>query len=184
MQIEVNIDYKVDSSFVATCGHDIILACNTGRNSFLRCEAFPHIDIDGVKCAIIGAPETILNAIMREVLDEIPDGTMPKAAYSGPYAVDCPDATRTYTIGGASRLEDVDEYVNDRNNLVLLRFICIKAVCTVRVILRCCTKGDSELRAMIKRYHELGIQVMLHSYTFFVDAWNKDIGNKYIAPVP
>jgi hypothetical protein len=188
LQIEVNIDYKVDSSFVATC---MGMTLNTsmqeypGRNSFLRCEAFPHIGIDGVKCAIIGAPETILNAIMREVLDEIPDGTMPKAAYSGPYAVDCPDATRTYTIGGASRLEDVDEYVNDMKQFGITQVHMHQGSLyrqgDFKVL---CTKGDSELRAMIKRYHELGIQVMLHSYTFFVDAWNKDIGNKYIAPVP
>jgi hypothetical protein len=188
LQIEVNINYKEDSSFVASC---MGMTLNTsmkeypGRNSLLRCEAFTHIGIDNAKCAIIGAPETILNSIMRKVIDEIPNGTMPKGAYSGPYAIDCPDAARVYTIGGALKLEDVDEYVYDMKQFgitqVHLHQGKLYSQGDFKVL---CEGGDFELKKMIERYHEHGVQVMLHPYTFFVDKWEKDIGNKYIAPIP
>ncbi len=188
MNICVDIDYSRDSSFVASC---MAMALNVrmeeypGRNNILHCEAYTHIGLEGAKCAIIGSPEINLNGIMREVLDEIPDGAMPKAAYSGPYAPECSDAARTYTIGGVQTVKQVDEYVSDMRKYGISQVHMHQGGLyrqgDFHVLM---TEGDDALKAMIRRYHELGVQVMLHSYTFFVDRWNRTTGNKYLSPVP
>lgn len=186
--IQTDIDYAAGSSFVSSC---MGMSLNTrmaeypGRNSILSAEAFTHIGIEGVKCAVIGAPETDIIDIMKEVLDEIPDGDMPKGAYSGPYAFRCKDAMRTYTIGGASGLEGVDQYVQDMKKYGITQVHMHQGqLYTQGVFNVLCKNGEAELKAMIDRYHELGVQVMLHTYAFFVDSWGKKIGNKYIAPIP
>ena len=78
----------------------------------LLAEGYTHIGLSPLKAAVIGAPETVLNSVMREVLNAIPDGDMPKAAYSGPYASECPDADRTYTLCTEPiTMDNVDEYI-------------------------------------------------------------------------
>ncbi len=188
MQINVDIPYAIDHSFIATC---MGMTLNTrmqeypGRNRILLGEAFTHIGWSGAKCAIIGAPEPALHSIMKEVLAEIPDGAMPKAAHSGPDALDCPDARRTYTIGGVSSLEEVDDYVDAMKQFGITQVHLHQGGLYRQGDFKVNSPNqDSDLKAIINRYHELGIQVMLHSYTFFIDEWDKKTGNQYLSPIP
>nr|MBQ4318600.1 hypothetical protein [Clostridia bacterium] len=192
IRLEVDIDYKADSSFVATL---MGMSLNTrmreypGRNSLLSSEAFTHIGLPGVKSAIIGAPEPVLNSIMREVLDEIPDGAMPKAAYSGPYACECPDAKRTYTIKGGGLTPDaVDTYIEKLKKFGITQVHIHQGASyfqgDFKVNPNYYPNGIEDFKAVIKKFHDNGIQSMLHSYAFFVQHTKSQTGNKYLAPKP
>lgn len=188
VQISVDINYSTDCSFIASC---MGMSLNTrmreypGRNTRLICESFPHIGMTGAKCAIIGAPEALILGIMKEVVNEIPDGTIPKGLYSGPYASSCCDAARTYTIGGVSSVDKVDEYVNDLKQFGISQVNMHQGVLYRQGDFKVtCENGRNGLKAMINRYHELGIQVILHTYSFFIGNWSEKVGNKYLAPIP
>lgn len=190
--IAVDIDYAAASPFVASL---LALTLNTrmqeypGRNSVLLAEAYTHVGWKGAACAVIGAPEPELNGIMRRVVGSIPDGAMPKAAYSGPFAPDCPDAGRTYSIAtDPITLANVDDYI------VKMKKFGITQVNLHQGTMY--TQGDftvnpayypgglGEFKAVIRRLHENGMQVMLHSYAFFVQTMSLKDGNRYVAPVP
>ncbi len=191
IQIAVDVDYVRDSSYGATLmGMTLRTRMKEypGRNSLLLAEAYTHIGLADVKCAVIGAPEPVLNGIMREVLDEIPDGAMPKAAYSGPYACECPDASRTYTITGVITNDTVDAYVEKMKKFSISQVHIHQGAMYSQGDFTVSTTyfpdGREGFKRMIARLHEHGIQAMLHSYTFFVQSVNAQVGNKYLAPIP
>lgn len=190
--IEVDTDYSEDTSFISTL---MGMTLNTrmkeypGRNNLLLAEAFTHISIDGVKCAVIGAPEPRNNGIMRQVLDEIPSGSMPKSAYSGPYACDCRDADRSYTVSfDALTPDNIDEYIRNIKKFAISQVHMHQG--------KMFSQGDftvnpefypggiNDFKAIIDRLHSEGIQAILHTYTFFVQKTEAEIPNKYLSPVP
>lgn len=189
--IETDVDYNTDSSFVSTLMGMTLktrMLEYPGRNRVLLAEGYTHVGISPVKAAVIGAPEKVLNSIMREVVAEIPDGTMPKAAYSGPYACECRDAERTYTIDGDYIMPDeIDEYINKLNTFGISQ-VNLHQYNMFRhgdfAIGEKYPNGAKDFKAIIDKFHENGIQVMLHSYAFFVQAMNLEKGNKYLAPIP
>ncbi len=190
--IETDIDYNNDSSFVSTL---MSMTLKTrmleypGRNSTLLAEGYTHIGISPVKAAVIGAPESVLNSVMREVIDEIPDGTMPKAAYSGPYASECPDADRTYTLcNDPITMENVDKYIEKLNKfgITQVNFHQSEMFCQGEFAIntKYYPRGIEDFKKVIDYLHSHGIQCMLHTYTFFVQNIADPKGNKYIAPKP
>nr|MBQ4318003.1 hypothetical protein [Clostridia bacterium] len=189
--IEVDIDYNADSSFVATL---MGMSLNThmqeypGRNSVLLSEAFTHIALPGVKSAVVGAPEPVLNSIMREVVNAIPDGEMPKAAYSGPFATDCPYAANTYTIMSQVTLDNVDINIEKCKKFGISQISMHQGGMYTQGDFSVPTtyypNGADDFKAVIKKLHDNGIQVLLHSYTFFVEHVKRQKGNKYITPKP
>ncbi|MBE5867869.1 MAG: hypothetical protein E7293_02775 [Lachnospiraceae bacterium] len=190
--IQVDIDYTTDCSFVASL---MGMTLNTrmceypGRNNCLQAEGYTHIFLEGVKAAVIGAPESELNGIMRQVLDEIPDGTMPKAAYSGPYAKECPDAGRTYTVTSQIlTLENIDDYIDKMEKFAITQIHMHQGNMYYQgdfsVNPESYPGGIDEFKAVITRMHERGIQAILHTYSFCVQHVGKEVGNKYLAPIP
>jgi len=190
--IDVDIDYDHDSSFVASL---LGMSLNThmqeypGRDKRLMSEAFTHIGLPGVKSAVIGAPETVLNPIMRKVVDEIPDGAMPKSAYSGPYASDCPYAEDTYTIRSSPLTsENIDAYIEKLKKFGITQIsmhqgsMYSQGDFTVNPLHY--PNGIEDYKAIIKKLHDNGIKSLLHSYTFFVQQYIAKAGNKYLAPKP
>lgn len=192
VNIVTEIDYNKDSSFVSTLMGTTLktrMKEYPGRNSILLAEGYTHIGISTIKAVVIGAPENVLNSIMREVVDSIPDGTMPKAAYSGPYASDCPDADRTYTLRTEPiTMKNVDEYIEklEKFGISQVNFHQSEMFCQgeFAVNTKYYPNGISDLKKVIDYLHSKDIQCMLHTYTFFVQNIADPIGNKYIAPKP
>lgn len=192
VNIVTDIDYNADSSFVSTL---MTMTLKTrmqeypGRNSTLLAEGYTHIGISPIKAAVIGAPETVLNSVMREVLDAIPDGDMPKAAYSGPYASECPDADRTYTLCTEPiTMDNVDEYIEKLKMFGISQVNFHQGKMFYQGDFHINTdiypEGIEGLKKVIRYLHSKDIQCMLHTYTFFVQNIADEVGNKYIAPKP
>lgn len=192
VNVVTDIDYNKDSSFVSTL-MGVTLKTRMmeypGRNSLLLAEGYTHIGMCPIKAVVIGAPEKSLNTIMRRVVDSIPDGTMPKAAYSGPYASECHDADRTYTLRTEPiTMDNVDEYIEKLKKFGIsqVNFHQSEMFCQgeFTVNTKYYPNGISDLKKVIAYLHSKDIQCMLHTYTFFVQNIADNKGNKYIAPKP
>ena len=115
VNIPVSVDYssyiasdEAAGKFTATL---MGLTCATrmaehpGRNLLLRAEGYPKIGLSGtrghtdrpVRAAIFGAPDGKTRDVMKTVMDEIPDGELPKSKKGGAWGAECADARRTYT---------------------------------------------------------------------------------------
>ncbi|NLD86661.1 MAG: hypothetical protein GX633_00170 [Clostridiales bacterium] len=161
-----------------------------GRNTVLRAEAYPRIGLFSTlkskypaKAAIMAGADCTIRDIMKKVLDEIPDGELPKSDKGGPYAYDCADARRTYTTLSGIRLEEVDNIV-ERLSMFGITQVGIHQGHPYRqgdfVVNRdLYPNGISDFKKVIDRFHSHGIQVGLHPYTFFVSH-----ESSYLTPVP
>ncbi|NLM79088.1 MAG: hypothetical protein GX173_13585 [Ruminococcaceae bacterium] len=161
-----------------------------GRNNLLRAEGYTHIGLLGttrskypVKAAVIGAHDSKIRSIMKRVTDEIPDGELPKSKKGGAYALDCEDARRTYTTLSAVRLEEVDEVCALMKKLGISQ-AGIHQGASYRqgdfvVNTDIYPNGLPDFKKVIDRFHEHGVQVGLHPYTFFVGH-----NSHYLTPVP
>ena len=102
VNIPIDIDYhqyianrEAPELFTATL---MGLTCATrmaehpGRNLMLRAEGYPKIGLWGtrghtdrpVRAAVFGAPDGCIRDIMKRVIEEIPDGELPKSKKGGP----------------------------------------------------------------------------------------------------
>ena len=190
----VDIDYLKDSSFVAS---GMGLSLNTrmaeypGRNSHLAGQVYTHIGTDGAGFVIIGIAEQEQNAVMRSIVDALPFGTLPKGAYSGPYAKDCPDANRTYTIRvDCLTDENIDEYLELLKGFgvtqVNLHQAKMYRTGDFEVFREVYPNGRQDFKRIIDKLHDNGLKVMLHTYAFFIDSYGspEKKGGKYLCPVP
>lgn len=199
VNIEVTTDYSsysldagMDGFTTALMGLTVStrMAEHPGRNTVLSAEGYPHIGLFStkhskypVKAAVIGTRDSNMRATMKIVMDLIPDGELPKSKLGGPWAYDVADARRTYANSGAVSLEKVHEAIAEFKRLGISQvgihqgepysqgdFVFNKEMYP---------GGLEDFKKLIRIYHENGIQVGLHSYTFFV-AHN----SRYLSPVP
>ena len=168
------------------------MAEHPGRNLLLRAEGYPKIGLHGtrghsdrpVRAAIFGAPDGRTRDIMKAVIEEIPDGELPKSKKGGPYALDSRDGRRTYsTISSDIRVQDVPGLIERCRRLRITQLSYHQGGGYVQgdfhLIPGIYPNGDADLHRVMEMLHEAGIQVMLHTYTFFL-AHN----SRYITPVP
>ncbi len=202
VNIPIDIDYhqyianrEAPNLFTATL---MGLTCATrmaehpGRNLTLRAEGYPKIGLKGtrghldrpVRAAVFGAPDGQIRDIMKRVIEEIPDGELPKSKKGGPYALDYKDARRTYMgCPSALRLKDVPAYIEKCKKLGVTQvgfhqgggYTQGDFALNPEIF----PNGESDLKKLVDMFHEAGILIAVHCYTFFV-AHN----SKYLTPVP
>lgn len=191
--LTVDIDYNNDSSFVA-CGMG--LSTNTkmseypGQNIHLAGGVTKNIGIENAAFAIIGVSEDKLNGIMRNVVNSLPFGRLPKSKYSGPFACDCPDADRTYAIRVSPlTLENEDEYIEDLENFGITQVNIHQSQMFRQgdfMLNPEHYKSEDDFKKVIEKLHNHGIAAAVHSYAFFIESYGayKKTGSKYLCPVP
>lgn len=163
-----------------------------GKNQELSATVYTHIGIENAALAVIGIQEDKMNGVMREIVDKIPFGQMPKGAYSGPYAKDCKDANRTYAIRVQPLTDDnIDEYIELLNDFRITQVNFHQAHMFRTGDFEVYNKeiypnGRADLKHIVDKLHQNGINAMVHSYAFFIDAYGnpRDKGGKYLQPVP
>lgn len=197
VNIDLNIDYTNYSLDMETGGFTGCLMGLTistrmkeypGRNSHLRAEGYPHIGLFStqnseypVKAAVIGIADSKMRDTMKKVTNIIPDGEIPKSKLGGAYAYDVKDARRTYTT--LMDINDTDKIIPNLKQLGITEIGVHQGPAykqgdfTINSELY--PGGIEEFKKKIKIYHENGIRVNLHTYTFFLDHTCK-----YITPVP
>ncbi len=199
VNIEVDMDYStysldtgVDGFAASLMGLTVStrMAEHPGRNTVLSAEGYPHIGLFStahskypVKAAVIGIRDSRMRDVMKQVVAIIPDGEIPKSRLGGPWAYDCTDARRTYANSGAVSLDKVHDAIAQFKRLGISQvgihqgapysqgdFVVNKEMYP---------GGLEDFKKLIRIYHENGIQVGLHSYTFFVGH-----NSRYLSPEP
>ena len=164
-----------------------------GDNRSLVASAYPHIGITSTKrsknpakAAIFAAPKKLVREIERDILNEIPNGEIPKSKLGGPYA-DCAEsiARGDYFIlmHDTATLENVDEIIAEMRRFGLTQ-ITLHHNSHYRQgdFLPCTAKfpnGAPDFKSVVDRFHQNGIKVGLQTYSFFLSK-----SSKYLAPVP
>lgn len=199
VNMEVNIDYSsysleegIGGFTTALMGFTVStrMAEHPGRNTVLRAEGYPHVGLFStrrsnypVKAAVLGIRDCEMRSLMKQVMDLIPDGELPKSRLGGPWAYDAPDGRRTYANSGALRLDEVQDAIKDFKRLGISQVGIHQGKPYTQGDFEVCRDmypgGLEDFKKLIRIYHQNGIQVGLHCYTFFV-AHN----SKYLSPVP
>lgn len=197
VDIEVDMDYGLEPSFAASC-LSMTLATRMeeypGQNTKLYAEAFPHIGLTGTlhsnhpaKAAVIGAPESRLRSIMKQVIRDIPDGELPKSETGGPYGSEIELGKCTYTIiSSPVTMDNIDEVITAMKKFGIKQANLHQGAMyrqgDFQVNEQAYPGGKEQFKAVIRRFHEEGMIVGLHSYTFFLaTAESRSI---YTTPVP
>lgn len=183
VDVEVGIDYDNEPSFVASC---MSMTLGTrmeeypGQNKKLYAEAFPHIGLTKTlrsdhpaKAAIIGAPEPLLRQMMKNVIEEIPDGELPKSKTGGPYGCEIGLGKCTYTIlGSPVTMDNIDEVITAMKKFGIKQANLHQGAMyrqgDFQVSEKAYPGGKEQFKAVIKRFHDEGMIVGLHTYTFFL----------------
>ncbi|MBE6930165.1 MAG: hypothetical protein E7463_07800 [Ruminococcaceae bacterium] len=163
-----------------------------GDNTILRAEAYPHIGLfstrqsqNPAKAAVIGSPYQALRGIQRAVLDEVPDGELPKSRRGGPYSdLAAEDARRTYTLFTESvTMDNVEEVIAAMHRFGVSQINLHHYGHYVQGDFRCEEKpfpgGVADFKKVVDRFHEEGMLVGLQPYTFFLSP-----RSTYVSPVP
>lgn len=162
-----------------------------GDNRVLRAEAFPAIGLFGsdrspypAKAAVIGCCKERLRGIEKAVLDEIPDGELPKSSKGGPYAdTDKEGAMGTYTIFTETvTMDNVEDIIAQMKRFRISQINLHHMGHYVQGDFRCFDQfpaGVADFKKVVDRFHEEGMLVGLQTYAFFVSP-----RSKYVCPVP
>jgi len=163
-----------------------------GDNRKLIASAYPHIGLFSTKrspypakAAVIGAPDQLLRSIERQVLDEIPDGELPKSKKGGPYAdLAAKEAQGTYAIFmDTVTLNNIDTVLDEMKRFGINQVNLHHYGHYIHGDFRCEEKyfpnGVADFKKVVDRFHENGILVGLQPYSFFVMP-----RSKYVTPVP
>lgn len=196
VNIPIDIDYHqyiansvAQTYFTATL---MGLTCATrmaehpGRNLTLRAEGYPKIGLKGtrghtdrpVRAAVFGAPDGKIRDIMKAVIEQIPDGELPKSKKGGPYAIDCGEGRDTYiTLHSNFKAEDVPSVVEKCRTLGIRQISYHQGSGYIQgdfaLNKGLFPNGEEDFKAMMDGLHAAGLKVLLHSYTFFVSALSR-----------
>jgi len=169
------------------------MAEHPGDNRLLIASAYPHIGLTSTKrsknpakAAFFAAPKSLVREIEREILDEIPNGEIPKSNLGGPYADRAVDLARgDYFIlmQDTATLENVDSIIAEMRRFGLTQ-ITLHHNSHYRQgdFLPRETefpKGVTDFKAVVDRFHQNGIKVGLQTYSFFLSK-----ASGYVSPVP
>lgn len=163
-----------------------------GDNRALVASAYPHIGLFSTarspypaKVAFFAAPKAEVRAIERAILDEIPDGEIPKSPLGGPYADRAAGAARgDYFIlmRDTATLENVDSIIEEMKRFGLSQITLHHYTHYFQGDFGCRKElkgGLDEFKAVVDRFHEAGMLVGLQTYSFFVVP-----DSSYVTPVP
>ncbi len=163
-----------------------------GDNRALVASAYPHIGLLSTarstypaKAAFFAAPKGEVRMIEREILDEIPDGELPKSSLGGPYADRAAKAARgDYFIlmQDTATLENVDSIIEEMRRFGLTQITLHHYAHYLQGDFGCRKElkgGIEEFKAVVDRFHEAGMLVGLQTYSFFVVP-----ESSYVTPVP
>ncbi|MBR6729219.1 MAG: hypothetical protein IKL80_03565, partial [Clostridia bacterium] len=163
-----------------------------GDNRMLVASAYPHIGLFATrrspypaKAAVIGAHVNQLRSIERLVLDEIPDGELPKSKKGGPYAdLAAKEAQGIYSIFmDTVTLENIDTVLAEMKRFGINQVNLHHYGHYIHGDYRCETKffpnGMADFKKVVDRFHEEGILVGLQPYSFFVMP-----RSTYVTPIP
>ena len=169
------------------------MAEHPGDNRNLIASAYPHIGIFSTKrskypakAAVFSAPRCEVRRIEKEILDEIPNGELPKPKTGGPYADTVKeDARADYYI----LMQDTATLDNADSLIAEMKRFAIKEITLhhnthyrqgdFTPIKSAFPDGASDFKAVVDKFHENGIKVGLQSYSFFLAR-----SSSYISPVP
>lgn len=163
-----------------------------GDNRMLVASAYPHIGLFKTKrsefpakAAIIGAPESKICVIERKILDEIPDGELPKSKKGGPYAeLAQKEAQGTYSIFmDTVTMDNIDTVLAEMKrfgiNQVNLHHYGHYIHGDYRLNEKFFPNGMADFKKVVDRFHDEGILVGLQPYSFFLVPQST-----YVSPVP
>lgn len=163
-----------------------------GNNRELIASAYPHIGLYSTnkspypaKAAFFAAPAEKVREIEREILDEIPDGEVPKSSLGGPYSDRAAEKARgDYFIlmQETATLENVDAIIADMRRYGITQITLHHYGHYLQGDFGCRNTvpgGMEEFKAVVNRFHENGILVGLQTYSFFVVP-----DSSYVTPVP
>lgn len=163
-----------------------------GDNRMLIASAYPHIGLYSTKrspypakAAVIGAPKYALRDIEKLVLEEIPDGEIPKSSKGGPYADSVSEEAKgIYSLFIKTvNMDNIEKAIADmkRFNIkqVNLHHYGHYIQGDFRYIEDDFTNGKEEFKSVVDRFHEEGILVGLHTYAFFLST-----KSTYVTPIP
>jgi len=192
------VNIELDDASEAFVGSLLSMTLSTqmqehpGDNRLLIASGYPRIGLFStkrsnfpVKAAVIGAPVDLLRGIQREVLDEIPDGELPKSRKGGPYAdLAKKEAEETYTIFSETvSLDNVDSLIADMKRFAVKQINIHHYGHYIQGDFRCYEKhfpnGAEDLKKVVDRFHQAGILVGLQTYAFLLGP-----KSRYITPVP
>ena len=169
------------------------MAEHPGDNRKLIASAYPHIGLFSTarskhpaKAALFCAPRALVRGIERDILDEIPDGEIPKSDLGGPYADLARDTAREdyfILMQDTATLENVDSIIEEMRRFGLTQ-ITLHHNSHYRQgdFLPKADKfpnGVEDFKAVVDRFHENGIKVGLQTYCFFLSR-----SSSYVTPVP
>ena len=124
----------------------------------------------GGRAALVGCPRASLREIIKKVVAASPE--LPSSPVGGPWALEAPDNQGSYIIGSLApdQVEGWIELIHafgfnqfDFHGGKPFRFG------DFRLDPELYPEGRATLKGMIDRFHEAGIKVGLHSYSFFID---------------
>lgn len=138
-----------------------------GPTSALGASCLKRVGFAGAKVALIGCPQSELRDIMKEVVSEAED--LPHSPVGGPWALDGPDNYRSYLFNfDGITLENVGEWIRLAKSLGItqidfhggtsFRFGDCRPNPSIY------PNGFDDLKAVIDKLHEAGIQAGLHTY--------------------
>ena len=164
-----------------------------GDNRNLVASAYPHIGLFSTnrspypaKAGFFVAPTNRVREIERKILDEIPDGEVPKSRLGGPYSDTCKDDARgDYFIlmTDTATLDNVDKIVEDMKKLGLTQVNLHHFTHYRQGDFKCLPdkfpNGVGDFRAVVDAFHSHGMKVGLQTYSFFVVPTSS-----YVSPIP
>ena len=141
-------------------------------SSHLRAVCHSRIGLTGARAALVASPTEHLRDALKEAVSGAPD--VPKSSVGGPWALDEPRNTGSYVFNTTDlTTETVDEWIDLARSLGFtqidfhggqsFRFGDIHPSPELY------PNGHADLRAVIDRLHDAGIQAGLHTYAFFID---------------
>ncbi len=164
-----------------------------GDNRKLIASAYPHIGLFKTKrspypakVAFFAAPKSEVRRIERKILDEIPDGEIPKSKLGGPYAdLAKNDARGDYYIlmQDTATLDKVDALCEEMKKFAITQ-ITLHHNTHYRQgdfspLESAFPGGIADFKAVVDKFHENGIKVGLQTYSFFLSR-----KSSYVSPVP
>ncbi|MEI6424653.1 MAG: hypothetical protein WCP55_20725, partial [Lentisphaerota bacterium] len=172
MDLPLTLSGTGDESF-AICA--LALNLNTkveelpGMNSRPAASCYARFGFGG-RAALLGCPRASLRDIIKKVMKASPD--LPSSPVGGPWALDAPDNHGAYIIGTVAP-EQVDGWIEMLRAFGIYQFDFHGGkpfrFGDFRLDPQLFPQGRATLKGMIDRFHEAGIKVGLHSYSFFIN---------------
>ena len=164
-----------------------------GNNRNLVASAYPHIGLYSTarspypaKAAFFAAPNERVRDIEKLILDEIPDGEIPKSNMGGPYSDNSDKVARgDYFIlmHDTATMDNVDKIIAQMKRFGLTQVNLHHYSHYYQGDFNCrkdkFPNGIEDFKAVVDVFHQHGMKVGLQTYAFFVVP-----DSSYVTPVP